>query len=246
MRIKKRTFTLLEALIAIALTSLILVSVMSLFREISQASRVSEGLQQETFRLRYLENRLSQIFPKTVGFTNKKDVYFFTSSNPPGLFLSYDNGGSKQKELSNTVLGRFFLDPQHNRFYLATWPSPERWIPGALPPIKLEVLMEDVHEVNWSFFVPPDKNWKPKLAGAAPQAPTPQGRTQTGQAANAPPIPNGAPSLKPSVDGEWTNEWSQEYKLLPGLVRLQLKGNGNNHMFIFPLSQTERQIVYSQ
>lgn len=226
MKIKKRFFTLLETLIALALTSLILVSVMSLFRQISQTSRISEELQQETFKLRYLENRLSQIFPKAVATNVKtKDFYFFTSQNFPGLILSYDNGTSKQKEFSNTVLGRFFWDPPSRHFYLATWPSPANWVDGVLPPMKLEVLLEDVQEASWSFFVPPDRGWKPSKL--APQ-----------KGAKVP--------LKPPVEGGWVTEWSQEYQLLPGLVRLKLVSGGKTHQFIFPLSKTERQIVYTQ
>jgi type II secretory pathway component PulJ len=239
MILKKRPFTLLETLIALALTSLILVGMMSLFRQISQTSQMSERLQQETFKLRYLENRLSQVFPKAVATNVKtKDFYFFTSPNPPGLILSYDNGSSKQKEFSNTVLGRFFWDPASRRFYLATWPSPEKWVEGTLPPIKLEVLLEDVQEVSWSFFVPPDKGWKPKSSTTSqPNAPQPTKDS-------SPKVQKVA--LKPPVDGGWVNEWSQEYQLLPGLVRLKLVSGGKTEQFIFPLSKTERQIVYTQ
>lgn len=251
MKLKKRSFTLLEALIALALTSIILVSVMTIFRQISQISRVSEGLQQETFRLRYLENRLSQIFPRTVPATAKtKDFYFFTSQNSPGVVLSYDNGVSKQKEFSNNVLGRFFLDPQTRRFYLATWPSPQRWLPGSLPPIKLEVLLEDVQELSWEFFVPPDKGWKPKLAGENGSAETPKNgekedKKEKGKGKEQPEKTEQSPQ-KPPVDGAWIAEWRQEYKLLPGLIRLKVVSRNKTHQYIFPLSQTERQIVYTQ
>ena len=253
MKLKKSAFSLIEVLIALALTSLILVSVMSIFRQVSQMSRISEGLQQENFRLRYLENRLSQIFPRAVSATAKqKDFYFFTSQNPPGLVLSYDNGVSKQKEFSNHVLGRFFLDPQTRRFYLATWPSPQRWLPNLPPPIKLEVLLEDVQELSWDFFVPPDKGWKPQLAGgdSAPEPKKDEGKgdkKEKGDNGKAQKTEKGEqPAQKPPVDGAWIGDWKQEYKLLPGLVRLKIVSRDRAHQFIFPLSQTERQIVYTQ
>lgn len=230
MRIQKRAFSLLEVMVALALTSLILVSVLSFFKEISKTNRIAEGVAQESFRLRYLESRLSQIFPTAGSNLSKKDFYFFSTHNPPALTLSYDNGTCKQKELSNTVLGKFFLDPQKRCFYLATWPSPDKWTPGIQPPLKLEILMEDVDEINWEFFVPPDKNWKPKLLGNT---------SKTGSSKQDPPV-------KPTVSSGWTAEWRQEYKLLPGLIRLQLKSGGKSSRFIFPLSQTERQIVYTQ
>lgn len=243
MKYKKRPFTLLETLIALALTSLILVAVMSFFRQISDMSRISEGLQQETFKLRYLENRLSQILPRAVAPNVKsKDFYFFTSQSPPGLVLSYDNGPSKQKELSNIVLGRFFLDHASRRLYLATWPSPARWVEGVQPLVKLEVLLDDVREASWSFFIPPDKGWKPK--GNAPAAPT----TPPASPGSPPPSPtrNQKIPLKPPVEGDWVTEWSQEYHMLPGLVRLKLVSGEKTHLFVFPLSKTERQVVYTQ
>jgi len=147
-------------------------------------------------------------------------------------------------------LGRFFLDPASGRFYLATWPSPERWVQGVLPPVKIEVLMDDVQQVSWSFFVPPDKGWKPtgSKGNAATKPETPAVTTPTKDKANdaVKPETSQQPTLKPPVEGAWVTEWRQEYKLLPGLVRLIIVSGGNTHQYIFPLSQTERQIVYTQ
>lgn len=253
MNIKGRFFTLIESLIALSLT-LILLSLLSFFyRQINLAYIEGENSQKELFKLRYVENRLSQILPRAVSATTSyKDFYFFTISDPGAIFLqgspislifTYDNGADKNKLFSNHVLGRLFLDAQ-KRLCLVTWPSPVRWTENSSPPCKLEVLLEDIDALVFEFFVPPDHNWNPKFNGDDPAPSTdPKTDKKNGKKSE----PSADPSkvvIKPDREGEWKKEWSQDFKLLPGMVRITVTRKGDKQVYLFPLTETKRQIIY--
>jgi hypothetical protein len=225
----------LETLIAAGLTVVILSTLTYFYQQIDYMNNKSEALQRENFKLLNMENRLSQIFPLVVGEKDKsKDFIFFTLSDPGGIFKSgsskslvfaYDNRVDVIKVLSNHVLGELFLDPQ-GRLSLATWPIPARWPESGMPPIKKEILLTDVDGFAMWFFVPPEKKGMPSVD------------TNTKQTATT--------HLKPSPEGAWIEEWSQEYKILPGIIRLEIKRKGETEYYVFPLSQAGRQPVYNQ
>lgn len=234
MKAHRRCFTLLETLIATALTVIVLSALTYFYQQIDFINNKSEGIQKDNFRLLNLENRLSRILPLAVK-EDSVDFYFFTVNDPTGLFkqgspksliFTYDNRVDINKEISNQTLGELFLDPQ-GRLTLASWPSPSRWEEGVPPLIKKEILLEGVDSLAFNFFIPPDKNWK---------------LVQTGGPAKT----TMAVVVKPSPEGGWVDEWSADYKLLPGLIRLEIKRKGITETYVYPLSNTSRQIVYSQ
>lgn len=236
---KKRFATLLETLIALSLAMLILTTLTYFYRQITTLNRKGEEMQEMGFKMRYLENRLSAILPNAVSETDeKKDFFFFsTASQPPftmpgspTLIFTYDNGTKLDKLFSNNVLGRLYLDSE-GRFCLTSWPSPKRWTDGINPPIKKEILLEGVRELQISFFVAPEKEWQ--LEKSPP-------KKEEGQ--------ESLPALvKPTPAGSWLPSWSFDYHQLPALVKLQVTlNNGTVRLFVFPLPKSQRQIVYTQ
>ncbi len=245
MKIKKHFFTLLETLIAVAWI-VILLSVLSFsYQQMVTLNNKGEAIQNNTFHQRYLENRLSMIFPRTFNEEdNQKDFYFFTYTEIGGLFkqgssksliFTYDNNVDIDKQLSNHVVGLLYLDPQ-GRLSLATWPSPKRWVQGVNPRMKKEVLLDDVDSFSMSFFIPPEKKWE--------IAPPPD--ITTGPIKKTKANTSTTPAIKPGPEGGWVEEWLSDYKLLPGMIRLEVKRKGTTEYFVFPLSMTSRQIVYNQ
>lgn len=225
----KRPFTLLETLIATALTVVILSTVTYLYQQIDYINNKTEAIQRDNFKLLNMENRLSEVLPRAIGEFGKEENYFFTVSDPSGIFkqgspksliFTYDNGVDINKKLSNHVYGELFLDPQ-GRLSLATWPIKSRWPDTGLPFIKKEVLLEDVDSFSLWFFVPPDKKWMLDKTKDKPA------------------------QLKPSPEGSWVEEWSTEYKLLPGMIRLEIKRKGLTEYYVYPFPETARQIVYN-
>ncbi len=231
----KRSFTLLETLIAMSLTIAILSAVLFFYRQIQELTAKSEALQRQGFEQRYLENRLSTIFPLTANAKQaKKNFYFFTFSDPGGifkansaksLFFSFDNRINIDKQITNLVLGELYLDPQEN-LCLAIWPAPSRWQEGTTPTVKKEVLLRQVDSLTFSFFVPPENK--------KPVAPISANET----------IRVATTVVKPLAEGSWVTDWSQDYQFLPGLVKLEIKRKGKIETYIFPLPHTDRQVVY--
>lgn len=244
---RKHHFTLLETLIATALTVIILSTVTYFYQQIDYINNKSEEVQRENFKMLNMENRLSTIFPLAVAeFDPRKDFYFFTISDPGGNFkqgspkslvFTYDNQIDFNKGMSNHVLGELFLDPS-GRLILATWPSPKRWVEGITPLLKKEVLLEDVDSLAMWFFIPPEKKWMlEKIKDDTESADKATEKTLVGSTVT---------TIKPGPEGSWVEEWSSDYKLLPGMVRLEIKRKGITENYVFPFSQTSRQIVYNQ
>src|ERR1700733_1703606 len=102
--LRRSCFTLLETLIALALTALVVTFLTYFYNQITTINQKTEVLQQQSFKMRYIENRLSQVIPRTVSAeTASDDFYFFTTTNPSGLIFTYDNQADKNKAFGNHV-----------------------------------------------------------------------------------------------------------------------------------------------
>jgi type II secretory pathway pseudopilin PulG len=230
--------TLIELVIALSLTIVVLSTVMFLYRQMDDVNRQLEKAQQENFRMRYLGNRLAAVLPQVVSEkTNKKDFYFFTSAVNNGLFkegtpslvFTFDNGVDRDKLYSNHNLARLYLDPQGN-LTLASWPSTNDWNENTLPPMKKQVLMENVEDLHFGFFVAPDKEWKTKKVTTSPTA------------------AGGADTISPEPQGSWIPEWKADYKQLPAMIRLEIRRQDRktSEYMVFPLPFSQKQVVYTQ
>lgn len=242
---QKRHFTLLETLIAMSMTVIILTTLTFFYRQISELNSKAEILQKESFRLRYVESRFSKIFPLAIPPGKKtSDFFFFTVTDPGSVFahasptsliFSFNNGVDLSKLFSNTVIARIFLDTK-KRLCMAVWPSQTRWVSGGQIPMKFEVLLEDVDSLKFGFFVAPDKKWQlDQTANPATPPKTPP----------ATPVPT-VVTVNPSPEGSWITEWSQDFNQLPALIRIEVVRKGRTEYFIFPLSKSKRQPVYTQ
>lgn len=250
--------TLLETLIALGITMLVISTLTFYYRQVDAVNTQLEKVQSQGFRMRYVENRLSQILPQAISETDaKKDFFFFTTSSSlaftqqgsPTLIFAYDNGAKLDKLFSNHVLGRLFLSTD-NKLCLATWPSPSRWVEGINPPMKKEVLLEGVKELSFAFFVAPDKDWKLSDTGAPKQTiPDYKAAPDTKAASDAKGV-SAEPAqiiVKPSPEGQWHPTWSHDYQQLPAMIRLHVAlMDGSTRVFAFPFPKCQRQVVYKQ
>lgn len=248
---KRRYVTMLETLIALGITMIILSTLMFFYREIDAINGQVEKMQDQGFRMRYVENRLATILPTALSET-AKDFYFFSTSSTiaqamagsPTLVFAYNNGVKLDKPFSNHVLGRLFLDKEGN-LSLATWPSPERWVEGSNPPMKKELLLEGIQELKFSFFVAPDRNWQ-LAKSAEPKATEPENSEQTERKTEKP-VESTPPQLKPSPEGQWIPNWSSDFKQLPAMVKIEmLSKKGPAYTFVFPMPNCQRQVVFKR
>lgn len=234
----RRHVTLIEVLIAMTLTVLVLTTLMFFYRQISTIGSEIDLLKAEHFKLRYLENRLSEIFPRVIRENDKKkdSVFFSIEEEGPAkqsLIFTFDNDVDLDPVFSNHVLGRLYLDQEGSRLSLAYWPSPKRWEGGGQIPMKREILLEGVGSLAFEFFIPPDREDEEKKTNPA-QNPEP----------NAKETPQAAPQPEPK--GDWRKlPWLKEYEKLPAMVRVivVMKGENVPMEFVFPLSNSKNHIV---
>lgn len=237
--LQRRPITLLELLISMTLMAAILSSLSYFYLHVTQMNREMDRAQMESFEKRYVEYRLSKIFPQTFPpGKNNEDFHFFTRAESQDLFqpesqnllFSFDNKAQLNKEMSHHVVGRLYLDKRGN-FTLATWPSEKRWKENEDPPIKREILMENVETLEFSFFAPPNKG-------------------KTFQEELKPDEKKILPMLPAEVRDkrEWENEWKQEYRQLPAIVKITLTRESSKEkqrlIFAFALPNTLNPIIY--
>ncbi|MEC7839798.1 MAG: hypothetical protein VX777_07145 [Chlamydiota bacterium] len=217
---RRSFFTLIELLISMALMSLVLSALTYFYYQINQLNRESEKIEAKAFRLRYLENRLMSVLPRTIAPNDKqKDFYFFsgTSSDTfnkvgnPYLVFTFDNSVNLvDPQYSNHVIGRIFLDNENN-LSLAVSPTSKRWQEDRLIPLKREILLDNVSDLRFSFFTVNNMNF-------------------------------------PS--GSWVAEWKQSNEQLPALLKIEItEGIGHDKekkVFVFPLPNSNENIIYSQ
>lgn len=239
--IRKSCVILLELLIAMGLTLAILSTLMFFYHQVSLINAEMDREQNESFKKLYVENRLSHVLPKTVSAKDpSKDFHFFTSRDPGGLFksgteslvFSFDNGVQLDKEMSYHVIGRLFLDPEGN-LTLVKWPVEKRWKENESPPMAKEILLENIDNLSFAFYSPPDRGKKEASLGGS--------QAKTNQALEIP----------AELKGRWVQEWNKEYHQLPAIVKIAVsrkdnQGNEENLIFAFPLPHTKNPVIYEE
>lgn len=228
MKKSKRHVTLIEVVIAMSLTLIVLSTLTYFYQEMATLDAMGERQQQKNFQMLYVGNRLMTSIPKTID-NRKSDFVFFTPRDvdpllmpgSPSLIFTFDNGVKLDPLFANNVLGRLYLDNK-GRLTLAKWPSPTRWKTGN-PPMKKEVLMEGVKEMEFAFFSSPDRGKRENnYQKASPIAP-------------------------PTPQGEWAfSEWSKDYQQLPLMMKITLtmEEDDTEYVFAFPLPNAKEPVIY--
>lgn len=228
----KRHATLIELLIAMVLTVLVLMTLMFFYRQATFINSEIDKVKAEHFRLRFVENRLSDVLTKTLSDKGKKTDFLFFSFNDEGLgmpgsqslIFTFDNGISQEKEFSNAVVGRLYLD-QQKRLILVYWPLPKRWEGGSTLPMKKEILLEGVEALSFEFFIPPEK----------------QGDAKPAKASEAP---------LPEPKGGWRRQpWLKEFQKLPAIVKVLIAMQGGKEVkqeivYAYPLVNADSHVIY--
>ncbi|MCB1111240.1 MAG: hypothetical protein H7A37_06665 [Chlamydiales bacterium] len=238
MRVSKRHLTLLELLIALGLTVMVLTTLTYFYRQVDMIDRNIDRIQRESFEMRFIENRLAHVIPTIVSPRNEKKDYFLQSGRDNGdllfkrgsetLLFTFDNGVDLDKQFSNHVLGRLFVDGEDN-LVLAYWPSPKRWEKDEVLPMKKEVLMRGVERIEFLFYVPPERD-RSKLLGT--QASVSKGLVV---------------EELPRRDA-WLPDWKYEYYQLPAMMRVTVKLVEKEEplRYAFPLANAEEFIIYER
>jgi len=237
----KRSVTLIEVMIAMVLTSLVLFTLTFFYQQLGSISFAIDETRQADFKERFIELRLSNILPKTIA--PKKDEFPFFSFESdqisyPGcqnLIFYYDNGISIDPLFSNEVIARLMVD-KDKRLILALLPSKDKWPKDKSVPLKMEVLLDKVTSLKFSFFVPP-KPIQTQTEEQKESLPTKSGKNKDQQSENEP--------IEPI--GNWRNEvWKPEFKALPALIKVEIMTEDTKSAkmnFMYPLVNCSCHIV---
>ncbi len=235
-----RYMTLIEVLIATSLTILLLSVLGYFYRQTAWLDKETNRQQKEGFQQRYVETRLMQVIPnieRQFFYRNKEHFYFFTDNelgtlstgDYSSLLFVYKTNTDIKTDQSVQTLGRLFVD-KNQRLCLASWSSPEMWEPSPPLQARMEVLLDHVTSLHFSFFVPPEKDRskiEKNLKGSRKER-----------------------KVEPSAD--WIPEWKYEYQQLPPLMRIIVtqkfdhRDDSKETTFAFPLPNSTKVVFYEQ
>jgi hypothetical protein len=237
---RKLYFSMIEVLVAMGLAMSAFAALMGFYAYVSYMGKRGKEIEKQSFETLYLQNRLAELLPQAIPYyksTKKKkesaelktNYNFFTSQygNSPGLTFLFNNGGSNNSTFSGVALGKIYLNTK-KQLVFALFPSPLRWEPSGVPPMKTEVLAEGVDRIAWSFFSGMDVNRDLMWKDIGVQVNDDKNRMLTEQ------MPM----------GQWIPEWKNEYRKLPALVKLEVYKGQQRTQFVFPLSMSEIMIAY--
>jgi hypothetical protein len=147
---KKSNFTLLEVIIALFLTSILLIALLNFFVRTVFFEKKIETLKKEVFKKEHLQIRLSNIF----SHINKSfENYFYTEKEKNtllSLYLTFNNGIDPDPSFSGPVFGKIYID--QNDLKLTIYPLNEA-------KQRTETLFQDVKKLEFLFFTK-EKNFE--------------------------------------------------------------------------------------
>jgi hypothetical protein len=224
-QLRKRAVTLVELLIAIGLLALLMTTLFGIYRYIDSTQRKVAQEEKGNFRLLYAQHRLSEVIPQSVSKSEaKEDYYFYTQTShhaPTSLVFTYDNGADGIPLFSGHVFGKVFLEPNGD-LSLATWPIISREPNN--PPMRKELLLDNVKDIRFSFYMPPRKDIKDKPQDSA---------------------------LEEKYN-RWHSEWpvditQEDFRDLPSMVKVIVTLKNNEEIvFAFALTNAKRHIIYHE
>lgn len=138
----KRPFTLIELIVALALSVGLFTFLFTTIQQTRRADQKAQEIIRPIKREYALYQQLNRVIPEI-----EEKLY----SDKESLVFTYNNGIDKDPHFCSLVLARLYLDK--GRLILATWPHP-RWKDHTC---RVQVLSENVHRFTFKFLDPP--NW---------------------------------------------------------------------------------------
>ena len=152
---KKQALSLLEVVIALALTSVVLLFLFSYFREITVADVEMQKVQEKLFARERVQLRLMQIFSNLT--SDEKTSFFYTETAPEAfgvrLVFTFENGIDEDEMLSGNVKGVLQL-AKNRTLELRTLPLEGKEVGRS------ELLMEHVKNFSFKIFDLEKKIWQ--------------------------------------------------------------------------------------
>lgn len=220
----KNSFTLIEVLIALGLTSILMATLLFWYKHITTTKHQFKEMEWTILEERYLHQKLGNIFSSLPCNSENFKQHFFTSDTDQrqivgnSLVFYFDNGPNLDPQLANFVLGRIYLDAQSKTICLGVWP-----LKGKDPSYTLP-LLNQVEKVAFSFYFPPQNHFivdPEKVSRTVPQS-------------------------------GWQIIWKDEYQQLPALIKVDITRmpvgdfSGRTLEYVFDIPSSMQSITYYQ
>jgi hypothetical protein len=152
MKRKKQPLTLLEVMIALALTAILLGVIFGFYKQLFYSQTDIQLAKQRVLFRQWTQEKLTQVFSSILS-TEGSDKEFYTlnivESKYPALTFNFDNGVDRDPQYCDEVSGLLYLNKQHE-LRLVTWPQ------------RSLILYSGVKSLSFSFFDAKNKVWKPE------------------------------------------------------------------------------------
>ena len=198
-RPNKRSFSLVETIVAMALFSLVVCSLFTLFWHNVRISGELNRIKQNSEKLRSAHTYLQNVFSRLI---LKDENHFFYSPNPNeksrsenslgnSLVFIFNNGIDRETGFSYDVMARLYVD-NNKQLALVIWPgsSLEQSKPENF---RKDVLLDNIEEMKIEF-------WKANSS----QTEFPKEKLE-----------------------KWLDFWEKDYQDLPTVIKIYLKYNSN-------------------
>ncbi|MEI8300396.1 MAG: type II secretion system protein [Chlamydiota bacterium] len=151
---KKRSFILLEILLAFSILSMILAFLFNSLKTSALLNTKCDTLQRFFFTRHHIQERLSQIFsniePCLAPLLEKGESAFYTCEEPClSLYFTFNHGIDPEESFTGTVQGRIFLEK--NTLILELTPTD----PHYLLQKRREILLTNVESLSFLFYQRP-------------------------------------------------------------------------------------------
>lgn len=240
----KRSFTLIEVMVAFSLVALLLTIGFGAYSQMSFLEKEGDAWRHITMQERLAQSRLAALFlrvpqPDLYGLKLKglpARVFYLSERAEPGLFMpgslvfTYDNQTDLWPEFCNNVVARLYVKEGQNAergrgdsLWLATWPRPDCSMDPSLA--RHELLLDGVTSMECKFYALPELS-NDKVDGS-------KGSKDDLK-------------LPQPIASSWNTTWSIAYSQLPLVIHVTLerKKRGEEKMppldFYFPLLNTSR------
>lgn len=160
---KRRSITLLEVMIALSLAVILLSALMTSYYQISKKRMTAQELKKSSLSVEMMRQRLTHLFAQAVA---AESLRFQTGAHPeaigPGLIFTFHNGVDLNPAFCGDVTGMLYQNADH-KLCLASWASNGE--------ARVEMLLDNIREVSFSFFDSSRKTWKPTWEKSSPFPP---------------------------------------------------------------------------
>jgi hypothetical protein len=158
--VKKRPFFLFEILIALSLTAILLTFFFSFFSETAKMEKKLEKARMAITARAHVQTRLQNLLSSLQSTATEPSSLYtkhIDQENSPSLIAIFDNGVDPEPTFSGPLMGRLYIDEDHN-LALASWPLSK----SKHPPWRKEVLLSHVQSLEFAFLgdnkAPEDKS----------------------------------------------------------------------------------------